>query len=285
VLEVRKADVMTQGPLPFFELVKTYGSGYTTVHALTDVTRAVRGRGQQVRQHMTNEPLRRPRHLGTQLGHVLADLPVILTSPLFRRWHLRWGATSSELTASMAGDDLLARARYRSTRAIEINAAPDVVWPWLVQVGCLRAGWYSNDLLDNLGRPSASTILPELQHLVVGQWVPMAPSPPTGRTALKVHSFAVDECLLWTKPDSTWSWQLTPTASGGTRLVTRIRATYDWRHPATAVLGVVLMEFGDFAMLRRMLRGIKARAEALELARTAPRGQASGVSHAAVGSS
>jgi hypothetical protein len=185
----------------------------------------------------------------------------------------------------MAGDDLLTRARYRSTRTIEINAVPSAVWPWLVQVGCLRAGWYSNDLLDNLARPSVTTILPEHQHLVVGQWVPMAPSPPTDRNALKVHSFAVNEWLLWTKPDSTWSWQLTPTASGGTRLVTRIRATYDWRHPATAVLGVVLMEFGDFAMLRRMLRGIKARAEALELARTAPREQTSGLRHAAGGAS
>jgi hypothetical protein len=182
----------------------------------------------------------------------------------------------------MVGDDLLVRARYRSTRAIEINAAPSAVWPWLVQVGCLRAGWYSNDLLDNLARPSATTILPDLQHLAAGQWVPMAPSPPTDRTALKVHSFAVNEWLLWTKPDSTWSWQLIPSPSGGTRLVTRIRATYDWRHPATALFGVLLMELGDFAMLRRMLRGIKARAEALEPAPTAQRGQGSDVSDSAV---
>lgn len=222
---------------------------------------------------MTSKAPRPPRHLGTQIGHVLADLPVFLTSPLFRRWHLRWGATSSELADSMAGDGMLARPRYRSTRAIEIDAAPDAVWPWLVQVGCLRAGWYGNDLLDNLAHPSATTILPELQHLAVGQWVPMAPSPPTDRTALKVHSFAVNSWLLWTKPDSTWSWQLTPTAAGGTRLVTRIRATYNWHDPATALLGVALMELGDFAMLRRMLRGIKARAEALQPAHAAPPGR------------
>lgn len=204
---------------------------------------------------------RRPRHLGTQLGHVLADLPVFLTSPLFRRWHLRWGATSAELHAEMPGDDLLPRAAYRSTRAIGIQAPPDAVWPWLVQVGCLRAGWYSDDLLDNLARPSQTRIVPELQVLVVGQWVPMSPSP-TERTALRVHSFEVGTWLLWTKPDCTWAWTLTPTPSGGTRLVTRIRTTYDWRRPASALLGVALMELGDFAMLRRMLRGIKARAEA-----------------------
>jgi hypothetical protein len=87
--------------------------------------------------------------------------------------------------------------------------------------------------------------------------------PPSPRTALRVDSFEIDRRLLWTKPDSTWSWQLAPTASNGTRLVTRIRVVYDWRHPLTAILGVVLMEFGDFAMCRRMLTGIKSRAESL----------------------
>ena len=106
--------------------------------------------------------------------------------------------------------------------------------------------------------------MPELQHLEPGQWVPMAPSgTPTASNAFKVDSFELNEWLLWTKPDSTWVWRLTPTAGNGTRLVTRVHAVYDWRHPLAAVFGVVLMEFGDFAMQRKMLRGIKARAEAL----------------------
>jgi len=84
---------------------------------------------------------------------------------------------------------------------------------------------------------------------------------PSDRNAFKVHSFQVNEWLLWTKPDSTWAWRLTPTEHG-TRLVTRVHAVYDWRRPLAALLAVVLMEFGDFAMQRRMLRGIKARAEA-----------------------
>jgi hypothetical protein len=134
----------------------------------------------------------------------------------------------------------------------------------LVQVGCNRAGFYSNDLLDNLGRPSATTIVAAFDRLAVGQWVPMSPAAiPTDRTALTVDSFVVDEWLLWVKSDSTWVWRLTPTSSGDTRLVTRIRASYDWNHPAKALVGVLLMEFGDFAMLRRMLRGIKQRAESL----------------------
>ena len=152
--------------------------------------------------------------LGLQLRNVLRDLPVFVTSPLYRRWHLTWGATPTEVAAALPGDAFLAPAPYRSTRAISIKAPPAAVWPWLVQVGCLRAGWYSNDLLDNLARPSAKTILPEFQGLAVGQWVPMAPSPPSDRTALKVHSFEVNSWLLWTKPDSTWSWKLIPTPRG-----------------------------------------------------------------------
>ena len=201
--------------------------------------------------------------LAAEIRSVVGDLPIFVTSPLYRRWHLRWGATSAEVAASLPGDGLMSRAQYKSTRAISIDAAPEAVWPWLVQVGCLRAGWYSNDLLDNLAHPSATTIMPELQHLEVGQWVPMSPKP-TDRSALKVHSFEINRRLLWITPDSTWAWQLTPTEHNGTRLVARINARYDWRHPPSAVLGVLLIEFGDFAMLRRMLRGIKARAESLD---------------------
>ena len=117
-------------------------------------------------------------------------------------------------------------------------------------------------MLDNLARPSATAIVPELQHLEVGQRVPMSPKP-TDRSALTVDSFEIDRWLLWTTPDSTWVWQLTRIEPDGTRLVARINARYDWRHPLRASLGVLLMELGDFAMLRRMMGGIKARAETL----------------------
>jgi hypothetical protein len=196
-----------------------------------------------------------------ELVDVARDLPVLLTAPLYRSWHLRWGATPGEAIGQLPGDDLMPRAQYRATRAITIDAPPHAVWPWLVQVGCVRAGFYGNDLLDNLGHPSATTILPAFQGLKVGQWVPMSPAAtPTDRTALKVHSFDAEKWLLWTKPDSTWVWSLTPSGTCGTRLVTRIHAAYDWTHPLMALFGVLLMEFGDFAMLRRMLRGIKQRA-------------------------
>lgn len=202
------------------------------------------------------------RGIAGQVGDVLADIPLFLTAPLYRRRHFRWGATTDEIASTMPGDERFPDAQFAATRSITIDAEPAAVRPWPVQIGCGRAGFYSNDLLDNLARPSATTILPDLQHLEIGQWVPMSPSAtPTDKTALRVDSFEIASWLLWVKPDSTWSRRLTPTTPGGTRLVTRIHAIYNWSHPVTAALGVLLTEFGDFAMMRRMLRGIKTRAE------------------------
>ena len=104
--------------------------------------------------------LRPARHLGHQLATVAAGLPLFLTAPLYRRWYCRWGATDEEVAAELPGDDRLPEAAFRCTRAISIEAPPSVVWPWLVQVGCLRGGFYSNDLLDNLAHPSARELLP-----------------------------------------------------------------------------------------------------------------------------
>jgi len=101
---------------------------------------------------------------------------------------------------------------------------------------------------------------PDLQNLEAGQWVSMSPTP-SKSTAWKAGSFAQNEWLLWRKPDSTWSWVLRDLADGRTRLITRVHALYDWSHPAYSAFGAVLMELGDFAMMRRMLLGIKERAE------------------------
>jgi hypothetical protein len=201
------------------------------------------------------------RTLSRQLVDVLRALPLFAVAPLIRRWHLRWGATDSEVEGPMPGDELVPRPSFDATRAITIAAPPEDVWPWLVQVGWGRGGFYSYDLLDNAARPSTRRIIRRRQNIHVGDWVPMAPRL-SEKTAFRVQAFEPNRWLLWTKPHSTWSWKLTP-VEGGTRLVTRLKDRYDWRHaPATAALSLVLMEHGDFPMMRKMLLGVKERAEA-----------------------
>jgi hypothetical protein len=198
-----------------------------------------------------------------QLMHELADvavaLPLFPITPLLRPWHSRWGASEAEVAATMPGDDILPGCQYVVTRAITIDAPPEAVWPWLVQVGFGKAGFYSNDLLDNVGHPSADHIMEELQHPRVGDWIPMF-SKVNNTTAFKVAEFAVADYLLWTKPDSTWVWKLTALDTR-TRLVTRLRILYRWHRPADALMSLVLNEFGDFPMMRKMLWTIKQRAE------------------------
>lgn len=213
---------------------------------------------------ITTEPQRRPRPTMRELAHeisdVVFDLPRYATAPLYRHWHQRWGATDEELGAAMPGDELIDDVDFLATRAITIDAHPRAVWPRLVQVGCLRAGFYANDLLDNLGHPSADRILPEFQHLDLNQWVPMSPKP-TDTTAFRVAGYQENQSLLWQQPASTWCWTLTELPDGKTRLVTRIRIHRARHNPAAALLSVILTEFGDFPMIRRMLLGIRDRAE------------------------
>ena len=191
---------------------------------------------------------------------VVRGAPLFWAAPFVRPWHLRWGATDDEVSSAMPGDELVRHARFDATRAITIDAPPAAVWPWLVQIGFGRAGFYSFDLFDNLGHPSAARILPEYQDIAIGDWVAMA-DPPTDVTAFRVAGFEAERWLLWRKPDSTWSWRLEPTANGGTRLVTRIKSEYDFDHPASALVSIALMEFADFPMMRHLLLGLKARAE------------------------
>ena len=159
----------------------------------------------------------------------------------------------------MPGDELVPGAHVFCTRAITIDAPPEAVWPWLVQVGFGKAGFYSNDLLDNVAHPSADRILDEFQDPKVGDWVPMF-SKVNDTTALRIAAIKPAKELVWVKPDSTWAWTLTD-VGGRTRLVTRLRILYPWHRPADALLSLVLFEFGDFPMMRKMLRTLKQRAE------------------------
>ena len=101
----------------------------------------------------------------------------------------------------------------------------------------------------------------------MGDWVPMS-STVNQTTAFKVKAFQPNQWLLWAKPHSTWAWTLTP-VNGGTRLVTRLKEQYDWSSPGLALLTLILFEFGDFPMMRRLLVGIRQRAERLNAERVA----------------
>ena len=90
-----------------------------------------------------------------KLGGVAAGVAVTVAAGaalyvyMIRPWHLRWQTTSEEAAKPMPGDDLIANPGIRLTRAITIEAPPAAVWPWLVQMGYRRAGWYSYDFFDN----------------------------------------------------------------------------------------------------------------------------------------
>jgi hypothetical protein len=212
----------------------------------------------------------RPRETGSASGkqiwrglaEILAASPLFLFAPLYRRRHLRWGAADAEVQQAMSGDEIVPDPSFSATRALTIEAPPEAVWPWIVQSGYGRAGWYSYDLFDNAGRPSAEEVIPEYQDPHVGDWVPMA-AKVEETTAFKIRAFKPNESMLWEKPNSTWAWRLKPLGDGRTRLLTRLRQKYDWSKPGAALLTAILFEFGDFPMMRKQLRGIKRRAEAM----------------------
>ena len=109
---------------------------------------------------------------------VIASILLILALfylAVFRPWQLRWGATDEEVKRPMPGDDIVSKPSFNATRAVTINAPAKNIYPWIVQMGVNRAGWYSYDLLDNLARRSAEVILPEHQNIQVGDLIPMSP--------------------------------------------------------------------------------------------------------------
>jgi len=198
----------------------------------------------------------------------LALLPLYVL--WFRPWHLRWGATDEEVARSMPGDEVVQDATFNATRAVSIQARPEEIWPWLVQIGCMRAGWYTYDWIDNLGYPSADRIVPELQGLKVGDVVPISPD---GKQGLRVKALEPPRWMVWWDPNgrTTWAWGLYPTSGGPTRLVSRVRIRYSWRSPW--ILFHLLLDVGDIVMMRKCLLTLKQRAEGLALRSGQRKGQ------------
>lgn len=178
---------------------------------------------------------------------------------LFRPWQLGWGATEDERVRPLPGDELVEAPTFVATRAITIRAQPADIWPWLAQVGVNRAGWYSYDWLDNLGRPSAREIIPELVDITVGDVLPMSPD---GKQGIRVHALDPPTSMIWGTPgDTSWAWVLDPGPDGTTRVLSRVRSRYRWLSPT--IVFSMLLELADIWMMRRMLLNVRERVEAV----------------------
>ncbi len=190
-------------------------------------------------------------------------------------WAARWGATDAERTAPMPGDEIVGGARYRTTRAVTVEAPPEQVWPWLVQIGQGRGGMYSYDWAENLvglHMHSADAILPELQQLAVGDRVGLVPegtAPDLGFRVLRLeppHLLLLgpegnrEDVLASGMPYPCWTFAVQPTPEMRSRLVVRFQS--DFRPD---VAGVLVNKYAlaplHFVMERKMLLGIKRRVE------------------------
>ncbi|MGD8717343.1 MAG: hypothetical protein PVH29_00845 [Candidatus Zixiibacteriota bacterium] len=187
---------------------------------------------------------------------VLACAAVLFYLIWFRPWQLTWGATAEELARPMPGDELVPDPDLDSTRAVTVDASAADVWPWLVQIGYRRAGFYSYGCFDNAGLPSADRILPEYQGLKAGDDIPLSDT-----DGMKVVTLEPPRFMVWNHPTGilSWAWGLYPDGEGRTRLVTRLHARYVWKVPA--IFGYFIVDFGDFIMMRKCMLGIKRRAE------------------------
>lgn len=193
-----------------------------------------------------------------------------------RPWHMRWGTAPREVDRALPGDDVVPAPKFRATHAVTINASAAEVWPWIVQIGQGRGGFYSYDWIENamgLGIHSANTINPEWQNLQAGDEVLLAED-----VGMPVVSVEQDRALvLGGKMDmpaeaqeamgtednyfsGSWSFVLEPVAPDVTRLIERFQLDYP-STPLNTVFYRVLLEPVSFIMERKMLLGIKERAE------------------------
>lgn len=217
--------------------------------------------------------------LATGAGLLAGAALVIAYGRVVRPWTLHWGATPKEVSARLPGDDLV-RGRYVTTHAISIARPAALVWPWLVQMGYGRGGWYSYDRLERMvgvgdfaDGGSARRILPDLEPLALGDHVDLSPN-----GGFTVVGLEVERSLVLRIPmdvltggpasvrsrvvlDWTWAFVLQP-AEHGCRLIIRVRG--DLR-PSWLAVTFPLLDPVHLAMERKMLRTIRERSEAQSL--------------------
>jgi len=196
---------------------------------------------------------------------ILALIGLVMAAYLLwaRPYQLDWGATDEEVKRAMPGDDLNPDPKFLATRAITIEGTPEEIWPWLVQMGYGRAGFYGYDILENMGSKrgirSADRILPEFQRFKVGDDVPISPT-----TVMVFYAIELDRYLIWAGETGgsygVFNWSLYPVDESHTRLVSRIRWSHHWTQPGVLALDL-FSEFTDHIAVRKILQGVKDRVE------------------------
>lgn len=210
-------------------------------------------------------------------GTVVAGAVAVAAYMAYRPKLLTWGATEDELARSWPGDDVVPDPKWSFTHAVTIHAPAAAIWPWIVQWGYGRGGFYSYDWIDRMmgveGLKSADRILPEFQHLAVGDTISLAPGLDLPVVLLEPERALVIEAEgqpndPGAPPDPTapgymhmgWAWLLVEQPDGTTRLISRARLDY----PPSAANDLMhaFVQVGSFVMDRGMLEGIKRRVEA-----------------------
>lgn len=193
----------------------------------------------------------------------LALITLIMTVYLLwaRPYQLNWGATHQEIAQVMPGDHLDPQPEFFATRAITISGTPEEIWPWLLQMGYGRAGYYGYDIVENLGSPlgihSAERILPEFQQFKVGDEVPIS-----SVARMVFYEIEPNQHIIWTGTNQKGSfiWALYPIDKDHTRLISRIRWSFHWTEPSLLSLDL-FTEFTDYLAVRKILQGVKGRVE------------------------
>jgi hypothetical protein len=197
-----------------------------------------------------------------RLAFALAAGGLALYAGRLRKPVLTWGATPTEASARLAGDELLEDADGVATRAITIDAPASAVWPWIAQMGpAPRGGAYTYDWIENLlslNMHSVDHVLPEFQHPQIGDTIAL------GKNQMRLERVEPESVLAWRSEDGNWVWTFVLSPSpNGTRLISRNR----YRLPRLVDrVGMLPMEPASLLMERKMLLGIKQRAERGRLA-------------------
>lgn len=184
------------------------------------------------------------------LAAVIIGMYMIIIRPA----QLNWGATEDEILQEMPGDDEVRNPTYIATRAITIDGTPEEIWPWLVQMGYGRAGYYGYDLIENIGSKrglkSEENIVPELQNFSVGDDLPIS-----AISMYTIHTMDTNHFLIWAAEDGgAFTWGLYPIDENQTRLVLRFRFVHSW-------IDWLFVDWAEHVAVKKLLQGVKGRVE------------------------